>query len=241
MKQTKTFGIIGAMESEVTLLISRLQNAETMRVFDLNFHRGTLGNHTLVIVQSGIGKVSAARCAQILIDRFSPDYLINTGVAGGVGEGLSVGDFVVGTELVQHDFDLSYFGHARGYFPGFGEADDRETAFRADGAVVEAFCRAAAEFLPASRVHRGRIATGDQFIAGKESKRVLRERFGALAAEMEGGAIAQTAQMSGVPFVVVRAISDLADGTAVDSFQTFERETANLSATILERFMHDFS
>ena len=193
-----------------------------------------------VVVQSGIGKVSAARCAQILIDRFAPDYLINTGVAGGVGTQLLVGDLVIGSELVQHDFDLTACGYAKGYIPGFG-ARGELSVFRSDTRLAEAFLRSASQYFPENRIRAGRIATGDTFVAAGAVKDRLREAFGAIAAEMEGGAIAQTAQMCCVPFVVIRAISDLADGTAVESFQKFEQETARLSASVLETMIRNFT
>lgn len=237
--ERKTFGVIGAMESEVKNLIGAMENVQTERVHDLTFYRGAFGNHSVVVVKSGIGKVSAARCAQMLIDRYSPDYLINTGIAGGVGEGLGIGDLVIGTELVQHDFDLTRFGYARGYVSGFGDGK-RPSYFRSDEELVRKFLRTVYTFLPENRVHEGRIATGDLFVADAPTKARLRSEYSALAAEMEGAAIAQTATMNGIPFIVVRVISDLADGTAAESFDTFEQETANFSARVIETCIRSF-
>ena len=235
-----TFGVIGAMASEVQNLIGQMKNAKAETVLGLTFHCGSIGENAVILVQSGIGKVSAARCAQILIDRYAPDYLINTGIGGGVGEGLHVGDVVIGSELVQHDFDLSGFGtYVPGYISGFGDGKS-PSVFRSDEGLKQAFLRTVYTFLPRERVHEGRIATGDQFIAGAAEKARLRERFSALVAEMEGGAIAQTAVMSGVPFIVVRVISDLADGTAAASFDAFEQETADLSARVIEACVRSF-
>lgn len=237
--ECKTFGVIGAMESEIENLIRAMENVTTDRSTDLTFYRGTFGDHSVVLVQSGIGKVSAARCAQMLIDRFAPDYLINTGIAGGVGEGLRVGDLVVGTELVQHDFDLTRFGYARGYVSGFGDGKS-PSYFRSDEVLVRKFLHTVYAFLPKNRVHEGRIATGDLFVADAPTKARLRAEYSALAAEMEGAAIAQTATMNRVPFIVVRAISDLADGTAAKSFDAFEKETANFSAQVIEKCIRSF-
>ena len=231
MKSNATFGVIGAMSIEIENLRAALSDVETRETAGLTFYSGALGSHRVVLVQSGIGKVNAARCAQILIDRYAPDYLVNTGIAGGVGKGLAVADVVIGTELVQHDFDVTFFGYARGNL--CAEKDGKPTVFTSDAALVERFRAAAETLLEPSRVKTGRIATGDQFVAERALKHDIAGTFGAIAAEMEGGAIAQTAAAAGVPFVVIRAISDLADETSEINYPAFERDTANLSADIL--------
>ncbi len=235
----KTFGVIGAMESEIRTLLARMSSPVAERAADLTFYRGEIGNCAVALVKCGVGKVNAARCTQMLIDRYAPDYVLNTGIAGGVGDGLSVGDLVIGTELVQHDFDISRFGYARGYISGFGNGSE-PSVFRSNDILKQAFLRTVYAILPKNRVHEGRIATGDLFVADAGTKRRLKTEFSALAAEMEGGAIAQTAAANGVPFLVVRAISDLADGTAADSFETFEQETADLSARVIENGILSF-
>ncbi len=233
------FGVIGAMESEITQLIGRMEETTVDRAADLTFYRGKIGKNDVVLVQSGVGKVNAARCTQMLIDRYTPDYVINTGIAGGIGEGLHVGDLVIGADLVQHDFDISRFGYAKGYVSGFGDGTT-PSVFRSDEGLTEAFLRTIYAFLSKNRVHCGRIATGDVFVADRETKQRLRSEFSALAVEMEGGAIAQTAAANDVPFVVVRAISDLADGTAAESFETFEQQTADLCARAIEECVATF-
>lgn len=235
----KRFGVIGAMDSEIQHLIAAMTNPTTERQADLTFYRGDLGDQELVLVKCGIGKVNAARCTQMLIDRYAPDFLINTGIAGGIGDGLQVGDLVIASELVQHDFDISRFGHARGYVPPFGDGK-QPSVFRSSEAMTQAFLRTVCAFLPQNRARIGRIATGDLFVADASAKRLLKQEFSATAVEMEGGAIAQTAEANGVPFIVVRAISDLADGTAAESFDTFEKETADLSARVTEAFIRSF-
>lgn len=237
--KTVTFGVIGAMDSEVETLRAKLEETETLDYAGLTFYSGTLGRNRMVLVKSGVGKVNAARCAQIVIDKYTPDYVVNTGIAGGVGEGLAVGDVVIGTELCQHDFDLTPFGYPKGCL-GSGNDVESVTLFRSDPALAEAFRRAAETVIPARRVKTGRIATGDVFVAAAEKKRELSLVFGAQCAEMEGCAIAQTAAYAGIPFVVVRAISDLADGTAPGSFDAFEQETADLSAAVIERLVSTF-
>ena len=234
--QNKTFGVIGAMESEVAQLRDALCNREATELFGLTFFSGVLGKNRVVLVRSGIGKVNAARCAQILIDKFAPDYVINTGVAGGIGENLNVSDIVIGAELVQHDFDVSPLGYVRG---NLCEADHRDTptVFHSDAGLTRAFREAAAAVTDPSRVKIGRIATGDLFVASAEAKREIAETFGAIAAEMEGGAIAQTAFLAGVPFLVLRAISDLADGSSPRAYEEFEQEAADLSAKVMKRLI----
>ncbi len=236
MKSNATFGVIGAMESEVARLRGLMSDVKSETLAGLTFYDGTLGRHRVILVQSGIGKVNAARCTQLLIDKYTPDYIVNTGIAGGIGQGLHVADVVIGTELVQHDFDISVFGHARGYL-ATGVDHLNPTVFRSDKELAEAFRAAAEAVIGPERVRTGRIASGDQFISELAVKRDIAETFGATAAEMEGCAIAQVAEYAGVPFVVVRAISDLADGDAADSSVDLEQMAADLSGSILEKLI----
>ncbi len=222
-------GIIGAMESEISLLRARMEEIKPRQFGDLTFYSGYLAGKPMVLVRSGPGKVNAARCAQLLIDVYHPDYLINTGIAGGVGEGLAVGDIVVATGLVQHDFDVTAFGYARGNICARDSAAE-PTVFRPDGALVRQLTQAARAV---GNVRQGIVATGDVFVSSTAQKKDLAATFHALAAEMEGGAIAQVAQANGVPFAVLRVLSDLADGSAPESFDAFEQQTADLSASIL--------
>jgi adenosylhomocysteine nucleosidase len=235
MKDNATFGVIGAMSIEIGLLRAALSGVETQEHAGLTFYRGALGSHTVVLVQSGVGKVNAARCTQLLIDRFAPDYIVNTGIAGGVGKGLAIADVVIGTELVQHDFDVSFFGYARGNL--CSSKDGKPTVYAADPELADAFRAAAEELAGKARVKTGRIASGDQFVAERAVKRDIADAFGALACEMEGAAVAQTAALAGVPFVVVRAISDLADGSDEALSETFDRDAADLSAGILKKLI----
>ena len=210
-------GVIGAMDSELAALIAALTQPAQETVQGLVFRTGRLGAREVVLVRCGIGKVSAARCTQVLIDRFAPGAVINTGIAGGLASGLAVGDIVVADGLVQHDFDAAPIGFVRGC-----------VCMGDPGALL---AQTAGNAIGAQRVHRGLVATGDQFISGAAAKAAIRRAFpAAMAAEMEGGAVAQAASMSGVPFAVVRAISDLADGTAAASFEQFEQHAADASA-----------
>ena len=234
MNSKQPVGIIAAMDSELAGLVAALEQPRQHVLWGLTFYSGLLSGREAVLVKCGVGKVNAARTAQILIDRFEPCALLNSGIAGGIGPGLSVGDAVVADGLVQHDFDVTAFGHARGYLCTGGDSS-RPTVFRPDAAVQSALRRAAEEVLGREHVHSGLIATGDQFISGPGQKAAIRQVFSAAAAEMEGGAIAQAAVLSGVPFGVLRVISDLADDTAPDSSDRFEEETARRSARIVKQ------
>ncbi len=227
----KTIGIIGAMETEVRHLIARMNTPETTEIAGRAFVRGTLAGVPAVVVQSGIGKVAAATTAQILIDRFQVDALINTGMAGGLDPRLAVKDLVVGTAAVQHDFDLTAFGHARGYM--FGDDDRQPTAFVADKALISLALAAADEVLPAdSKAIAGIIASGDIFVDDSALKKQLIADFHAAAAEMEGAAIAQVACANGVPFLILRTISDLAEHQANVSFDELEQYVGQLAEDI---------
>lgn len=226
-------GLIGAMASEVELLTARLENPQTVSCGDLIFHQGRFGKQETVIVQCGIGKVCAAMCAQAMIDRFGVSAIVNTGVAGGLAASLAVGDLVVATDAIQHDFDLTAFGYARGYMPSAGGTTASPTRYPADEQLAERFCRAAAKVMTTGKTIRGTIVSGDIFVDDTALKRTLIQQFDAAAAEMEGAAIAQVAAANHIPFAIVRAISDLAEGGATISFDTFEKQAAALSCRIL--------
>ncbi len=226
-----TIGIIGAMDTEVRHLIARMDNPAETVIAGRHFFCGTLAGRDVVVVQSGIGKVSAALTAQILIDRFAVDCLINTGMAGGLDARLAVKDLVVGTGAVQHDFDLTAFGHARGYITG--DDDSRATVFPAADTLVTAALDAAAAVLPAgSKAITGLVASGDIFVDDSALKRRIIDDFGAAVTEMEGGAIAQAAHDNGVPFLILRTVSDLAEHQANVSFTELEQYVGELAENI---------
>ncbi|MBQ8683895.1 MAG: 5'-methylthioadenosine/adenosylhomocysteine nucleosidase [Clostridia bacterium] len=227
----KRIGIIGAMDSEVDNLIARMEEVTTQTVAGRLFHIGRLSGKTAVVVKSGIGKVAAAITAQLLIDRFAVDALLNTGMAGGLDARLEVKDLVVATAALQHDFDLTAFGHAPGYL--YGEDDSKPTLFAADPTLVELALSAAAQVLPAgSKAITGTVASGDIFVDDSALKSRLITVFGAAAAEMEGAAIAQVAEANGIPFLILRTISDLAEKEAHVSFDELEQYVGVLAGDI---------
>ena len=234
----KTFGVLCAMDSELRLLAQQLEERETTAAGGLVFYTGRVGASRVIAVKCGIGKVNAARSTQLLIDRFAPDYILNSGIAGGIVEGIQIGDIVLGSELVQYDFDVTVFGHARGYLCT-GEDDTVPTVFRSDAALVDAALKAAKE-LKLSRIRTGRIATGDVFLSADAVEHRYLKELKADAAEMEGAAIAQVAAANGTPFLVIRTMSDLGDETSGADFDRFEQETADISARLALTMIRNF-
>ncbi len=221
-------GIIGAMDSEVAALQSALENANRFEYAKMRFCAGTLCGLDAVVVKCGIGKVNAAMCVQILKDLFHVTHIINTGVAGALSPKLNIGDIVVSTEAVQHDFDLSPIGFQKAEIPPFGLA-----AFPADLEMQRIALQAAKDVDLDISVQAGRICSGDQFIAGNAQKQRILSEFGGLCAEMEGAAIAQACCANGLPFVILRAISDRADDAGGVSFAEFEAAAAKHCAEIV--------
>lgn len=227
-------GIIGAMDVEVEHLKAELADACVERVAGTEFCSGRLGEKDVVVVKCGVGKVNAGICAQVLADHFGCTHLVNTGVAGSLDAArLDIGDLVVSTDCVQHDFEVEELGYEPGLVPGRERVE-----FVADEALRNAALAAAAEVAPEVRALPGRVASGDQFVCREQTRRRIVETFGALCCEMEGAAIAQAAEANGLPFVVVRAISDKpgTEGQAMD-YATFERASAERCARIVEHMV----
>ena len=225
MTKTK-LGIIGAMEVEVALLLEKLENRQESTAAGSTFYEGTLEGLDAVIVQCGVGKVNAAMCAQTLCGRFGVTHLVNTGIAGSLCAQLDIGDLVVSRDAMHHDFDCCKLGYTRGQVPGL-----EDLAFPADEALVQhAF--AAAEQVNPGHTRIGRVASGDQFISSGEQKEQIIACTQALCTEMEGAGIAQTAYRNGVPYVILRAISDKADDSSEMDYPTFEKIAAHRCALV---------
>lgn len=235
ISKAEKVGILCAMEVEMEDLLGHLRGVSVEEVCGFRFYEGVLGRTPVVLVQCGVGKVNAARGTQLMIDRYAPSVIVNSGVAGALAEELAVGDVVIGTEFVQHDVDVSALGYARGYLCT-GVEPDRPTVFFAEEDVAKKLAEAAESSVRDAAVLTGRIASGDRFVGTVAEKKEIRALFGALATEMEGAAIAQTASCAGVPFAVLRVISDLADGSQGEAYEIFERKAAALSAAILKTF-----
>lgn len=215
----KKIGVIGAMEEEVSLLIGQMKSKKTKVMAGMEFNHGKLWDKEAVVVKSGIGKVNMAICTQILVNCYGVDAVINTGVAGGLYEKLNVGDIVISSDVVQHDVDASGFGYKLGEIPRMETSE-----FTADKALIKLAKESCELVNPEIQCFVGRVATGDQFISSNEKKQWIIDNFDAYCAEMEGGAMAQTAFLNKVPFVVIRAISDKADNSATVTYEEFEQQ-----------------
>lgn len=210
-------GIIGAMEEEVKALIDAMEEKEEYSCAAMTFYQGILHKKQVVVVQSGIGKVNMALCTQILADKFHVDYLINTGIAGGLYKDLKVGDIVISSDAVQHDVDVTAFGHAPGAIPRM-----QTSVFEADQELIQTAQQVCKEVNPEIGCFVGRVVSGDQFISDNEKKHNLIQQFSGYCAEMEGAAMAQAAYLNQIPFIILRAISDNADHEATGTYEEFE-------------------
>ncbi|MBS6396405.1 MAG: 5'-methylthioadenosine/adenosylhomocysteine nucleosidase [Clostridiales bacterium] len=228
----KRIGIIGAMEEEVSALRGKLENPEKLQKASMDFYSGKLGGMDVVIVRSGIGKVNAGICTQILADVFQVDAVINTGIAGSLMAEINIGDIVISTDALQHDVDATGFGYELGVIPRM-----ETSCFAADQRLLEAAKAACEEAVPEIQVFTGRVVSGDQFISDRGVKDRITRLFGGMCTEMEGAAIAQAAYLNHIPFVIIRAISDKADDSATVDYPTFERQAIAHSVALVENFV----
>lgn len=222
-------GIIGAMRIEVETLLEKMGNVTMVKHAWSEYYEGTLEGLPVVVVQCGVGKVNAAMCAQILCSCYGVTHLVNTGIAGSLCAELDIGDLVVSRDAMYHDFDCNAFGYPSGKVPGMDVI-----AFPADETLI-GYAMDAAEAVNPGHNKLGRVASGDQFVASKAQKEKIISVTQGLCTEMEGAAIAQTAYRNGVPFVILRAISDKADDSAEMDYPTFERQAAHRCAEITLR------
>jgi len=230
----KRIGIIGAMEIEVEMLKNATDVKAIVESAGMKFVVGNLENQDIILVTSGIGKVNAAICAQILVNKFDVTHIINTGVAGALHDSLTFGDLVIATDLIEHDMDATGFGYELGQIPRMDE-----WIFKADEELINLAEKAASEEQINHKVVKGRIVSGDVFISSVEKKNFLVEQFKAYAGEMESAAIAHTCYLNNVPFLVLRAMSDKADGTAHENFDAFCEEAAINSSSILKNMLRN--
>jgi len=219
-------GIIGAMDVEVAALKENMRELTATWRAGMVFYEGALEGLPAVVVQCGVGKINAAMCTQILIDCFGVTHVVNTGIAGSLNPRLDICDLVISQDAIYHDFDLRFWGRPVGQVPGMDVI-----AFPADEKLMQV-ARSAAESIHPGHVTTGRVASGDQFICSAEQKeRIVTDTQG-ICAEMEGASIAHTAYRNGVPFVIIRAISDKADGSAEMDYPTFEALAADRCARV---------
>ncbi|MDR2090917.1 MAG: 5'-methylthioadenosine/adenosylhomocysteine nucleosidase [Clostridiales bacterium] len=231
-RQNTVVGIIGAMDIEVEGLKSALKNPRAKTVTGIEFVGGTIGGVNVVIAKCGIGKVQAAMCAAIMIGEFNAKKIINTGVAGAVYSELLIGDVVVSSDTCQYDIEHTATGEPLGKLP-----DIDTVYFPADKTLIRLAEDAGKSVLKNNKLYVGTIATGDRFVADKETKKFIRDNFGGYAAEMEGGAIGAVCYLNKIPYVVIRAVSDNADETAGGEYEFSAESAAQNSIAIVKEML----
>jgi adenosylhomocysteine nucleosidase len=229
-------GIIGAMDEEIALYLEAMKDTKATVKAGITYYEGEMEGKTVVLCKSGVGKVNAAVTTQMLIDQFQVDRVIFTGVAGAVHPELNIGDIVVSTDCMQHDIDVTPLGFQPGQIP----FTDR-WIWEADASLRQLAMEAGKELEAGIRVVTGRILSGDQFVASREKVQWLHEQFDAHCTEMEGAAVGQVCAMNGVPFVIVRSMSDKADGSAHVNFVEFTKLASQRSYAIVASMLRNMS
>lgn len=228
----KKYGIIAAMQEEMQEIEKIMEEKQNQKIYELNFITGKINSTDVVLVEAGIGKVNAARTTQILIDNFNIDAIINVGSAGSSNDELDIGDIVIGKRIVQHDFDITAFGHPKGFISNVGQYVE------SDSTLIEKmeqtiFKMHDNEF----KIKIGTIASGDIFCTEPKMKEKIRSKFNADAIEMEGAAIAQVCKLDNVPFIIIRSISDKPNGNNNITFEQFLEKASKRCAKIIEKFL----
>ena len=225
----KRIGIIGAMDEEVAGLKQEMEIKSTAAIASMEFLEGTLLGKDVVIVRSGIGKVNAAVCAEILAGIFHVDAMINTGIAGSLNAKIDIGDIVISSDVLHHDMDATGFGYPLGQIPRM-----EVLSFTADDTLIQLAKEVCEQVNPEIHTHIGRVVSGDQFISDKAVKDRITANFEGYCTEMEGAAIAQTAYLNNIPFVILRAISDKADDSATVDYPAFEKKAIEHSVNLVK-------
>ena len=222
-------GIIFAMEEEINevLKISKIENEYEM--FGIKFWDTLIENKNCILGLCGVGKVNASRCTQIMIDNMNIDFIINVGVAGGISNNLNVLDIVIGEKLVQHDFDITAFNHEKGYIPNCG------VYINSDDYLLNI---ASNITLENTNILKGVIASGDIFCTEQKMSEKIHNKFDALCVDMEGASIAQTAFLSGIPFIIIRSISDVPNNKNVITYDSFLEKSSLVVALFLKEMIN---
>lgn len=228
-------GIIGAMDIEVEALKQLMDSTKVSKISSIEFFYGKISGIETVVAVAGVGKVNAAVCAQTMILKYSPDYIINIGVAGGLAPELGIGDIAVAKDVVEHDMDTSPLGDEIGYITGIN------TVYMPCDKKLAKMIYTAAKDITGINVVMGTIASGDQFIASDNQRKPIIDKFSAVAAEMEGAAIGHVCVMNNVKFGVLRAISDGANSDSTMDFPTFAKMAADNSIQIIKKLLNDFA
>lgn len=226
----KTIGIIGAMEEEIENIKPYIDIISTKNIVGLDFYMGKMDGNNVVLVRSGIGKVNATVCSQVLIDLYAVDYIINLGVAGAINKDLKIGDVVIATDTMHHDMDTTFFGDELGIIPRMEESN-----FKADEELNEIALKASNEVAENNKVVTGRIVSGDQFLCDAEKKNKIWSHFKAFCVDMESAAIGQTCYLNKIPFAIIRSISDNSDEE--NEYENFFKDSAIKASNILKNMI----
>ena len=228
----KKYGIIAAMQEEMQEIEKIMEEKQSKKIYELNFITGKINLTEVVLVEAGIGKVNAARTTQILIDNFNIDAIINVGSAGSANDELDIGDIVIGNKIAQHDFDITVFGHPKGYISNVGQYVE------SDVTLIEMMEQTIARLQDNEfKIKMGTIASGDIFCTELKMKEKIRNKFNADAIEMEGAAIAQVCKLDNIPFLIIRSISDKPNGNNHITFEQFLEKASKRCAKIIKEFL----
>ena len=229
----QNYGIIAAMQEEMQEIQKIMKNIQKIEIYGLNFIKGEINDKLVVLVEAGVGKVNATRTAQLLIDKFDIDAVINIGSAGSANDKLNIGDIVIGKKLVQHDFDITAFDHPKGFISNVGQymESDKELIEKIEGTVEQLNDK---EF----KIKIGTIASGDIFCTELSMKNKIKDKFDADAIEMEGAAIAQVCKLDNIPFIVIRGISDSPNGNNAITFEQYLQKASHRCAEIIKKFIN---
>jgi adenosylhomocysteine nucleosidase len=228
----RKIAIIAAMEEEINEIKKIMNNITEKNIYELKILEGTIQSKECILLKCEVGKVNAARCTQILIDNYEIEYVVNIGSAGAGSDDLSIGDIVIGKTLVQHDFDITAFGHKKGYISNIGEniSSDKNLIDKFEAVINNIENK---EF----NIKIGTIASGDIFCNDINMKEKINYKFNADAIEMEGAAIAQVCYLDNVPFIVIRSISDTPNGSNEITFEQYLKLASKRCASILYEFL----
>lgn len=228
----KKYAIIAAMKEEMQEIKKIMTEIKENQIYELEFFEGKINNTEVVLVEAGVGKVNAARTTQILIDNFEVEAIINVGSAGAANDELDIGDIVIGKKVVQHDFDITAFGHPKGFISNVGECVE------SDNKLIEKMEETILGLQNEDfKIKVGTIASGDIFCTEIKMKEKIRNKFDADAIEMEGAAIAQVCKLDNIPFIIVRSISDSPNGKNNITFDQFLEKASRRCALIIEKFL----
>lgn len=228
----KKYGIIAAMQEEMQEIEKIMEEKQNQKIYELNFITGKINSTEVVLVEAGIGKVNAARTTQILIDNFNIDAIINVGSAGSANDELNIGDIVIGNKIIQHDFDITAFGHPKGFISNVGQYVE------SDSTLIEEMEQTISKMQDNEfKIKIGIIASGDIFCTELKMKEKIRSKFNADAIEMEGAAIAQVCKLDNIPFLIIRSISDKPNGNNHITFEQFLEKASKRCAKIIKEFL----